>query len=301
MLSYSELGGNICQYERWIKYLYLRSNHDLKIFISYSKNEAGVYAEKLSQSLIVKGYYITNNVVNCDVFLLIITQSSMIDSELQKDYFLARVENKRIIPYIYNQERSAGRNWGFNKIRGFSFSDVDVIINKISLLLNSNDGLGIKSDKSHNILSSTPTNKLNQKRKLKNISVKLLVICVCSLFFIYPFMFHPSDHNSEEYYKSGMNFAKSGQYRESITDFNKAIELDPGHVNAYYSKGTAFESLGDYTGAIENYNKAIELDPGHVNAYYSKGTAFESLGDYTGAIENYNKAIELDPGHVNAY
>ena len=24
-----------------------------------------------------------------------------------------------------------------------------------------------------------------------------------------------------------MNFYKSGQYRESITDFNKAIEIDP--------------------------------------------------------------------------
>jgi tetratricopeptide (TPR) repeat protein len=280
--------------------MFLKCNHDLKIFISYSRDEAGVLVAKLSQSLTDKGHDITNSVTDCDVFLLIMAQSSIIDSELQNDYYLASAENKKIVPYIYDWERHAGRESGSDKIKKSGFTEIDDTTDKILSLLNSHDN-GFNSEKLHNSISRFSKNKIIQSAKLKNISITLVIVFACSFFFIYPFILQPSVNNTKEYFNSGTNFVATGQYRESITEFNKAIELDPGYVSAYYSKGTAFESLGDYTGAIENYNKAIELDPGYVSAYYSKGTAFESLGDYTGAIENYNKAIELDPGYAVSY
>jgi len=58
----------------------------------------------------------------------------------------------------------------------------------------------------------------------------------------------------------------------------------------YFDNGLSKYDLKDFYGAISDYNKAIELDPNYAKAYYNRGLSKDDLKDYNGAIADYNKA-----------
>lgn len=57
----------------------------------------------------------------------------------------------------------------------------------------------------------------------------------------------------------------------AITDFSKAIEINPRFHEAYFSRGVKKGELGDYQAAKTDYTKAIEIYPNYHEAYYNRG------------------------------
>ena len=90
-------------------------------------------------------------------------------------------------------------------------------------------------------------------------------------------------------------------YGRTTADYDKAIELDPGNVDAYYQRGDAYDEMGEYGKAIADYSKVIELDPSHALAYFNRAYAYGEMGEYDKAIADYSKAIDLNPSDVEAY
>ena len=86
-------------------------------------------------------------------------------------------------------------------------------------------------------------------------------------------------------------------YRKSIKDFDKAIEGYKGDLNSaysYYGKGTISFKLGDYKSSIKELNKAIEINPVYAAAFDLRGSAQRFSGNSKEAFKDYNKAIEID-------
>lgn len=96
-----------------------------------------------------------------------------------------------------------------------------------------------------------------------------------------------------EYNHQGVALADAGQYDEAITEYTKAIELDPSYAQAYNNRGVAYDNKGQYDLAIADYNKAIELSPNSALFYYNRGFAYSKKGQRDLAISDLNKAIEL--------
>ena len=67
---------------------------------------------------------------------------------------------------------------------------------------------------------------------------------------------------------------------------------------AYSNRGVAKRNLEDYYGAISDYSKAIELDPDYASAYSNKGFAKFNLNDIGGACKDVRKAVSL--GYVDS-
>ncbi len=44
---------------------------------------------------------------------------------------------------------------------------------------------------------------------------------------------------------------------------NKAIAIDPTDAYAYKNRGNSRTAIKDYEGALKDFDKAIELNPGH--------------------------------------
>ena len=107
--------------------------------------------------------------------------------------------------------------------------------------------------------------------------------------------------NHHVYYNIGVQKDELKDYYGAISDYTKAIELDPNYADAYSNRGSSKTDLKDYYGAIADYTKAIELNPNYAAAYYNRGYSKRELKDYYGAIAGYTKAIELNPNNAKAY
>ena len=81
---------------------------------------------------------------------------------------------------------------------------------------------------------------------------------------------------------------------KAISDYNKAIELNPRFADAYVIRGLAYaQGKGQFDKAIADYNKAIELNPRYAKAYYNRGLAYFFKKEYDNAWNDINRAQDL--------
>jgi len=99
--------------------------------------------------------------------------------------------------------------------------------------------------------------------------------------------------DAEAYFNRGLAYDDKGQYDQAISDYSKAIEINPGLAEAYINRGNAYSKKGQYDKAISDYSKAIEINPKYADAYINRGLAHNSLGNYNSACDDWLKACKL--------
>ena len=90
-----------------------------------------------------------------------------------------------------------------------------------------------------------------------------------------------------------MLHVNSGDNREALTDFNRAIELDPNFSEAYNNRGNLRLDSEDRQGALADFNRAIELNPSNATAHYNRGLLRVDFGDRQGAVADLQVAADL--------
>lgn len=87
---------------------------------------------------------------------------------------------------------------------------------------------------------------------------------------------------------------KMEQWEDSITIFEKAIEVQPNSPDCYNNMGRSYAMLNNYDKSIECMNKALELRPNH--HYYISNLAlqYRAIGNFDQAIELFKRAIEIE-------
>ena len=107
--------------------------------------------------------------------------------------------------------------------------------------------------------------------------------------------------DADSYISMGIDNVVKGQYKQALSDFNKALEINPNYAGAYYNRGLVNVILEQKEQAISDFSKAIEINPNDAEAYYNRGNVFGDMGNLDKAMSDYNKAIELSPENVTAY
>jgi tetratricopeptide (TPR) repeat protein len=107
--------------------------------------------------------------------------------------------------------------------------------------------------------------------------------------------------DAEAYYNRGVVYNRKGQYDEAISDFTKALEINARDADAYYNRGIVHNRKSQYNEAISDFSKALEINPRYADAYYNRGIAYNKKGQYDQAISDYNKALEINPRFAEAY
>ena len=108
-------------------------------------------------------------------------------------------------------------------------------------------------------------------------------------------------NTAEEYFYKAYEKNGKGDNYGAISDYTKAIEINPNYASAYNNLGNIKKEFKDYNGAISDYTKAIKINPNDELAYYNRGRNKEDLKDNYGAISDYTKAIEINPNYASAY
>ena len=102
------------------------------------------------------------------------------------------------------------------------------------------------------------------------------------------------------YYNRGIEKQDKGDYYGAISDYTKAIKINPRDAEAYHNRASAKESLNDYEGALKDYEKAVHIDPSDLS-YQGVGVTKNALGDHYGAISAYNKSIKINKRNADVY
>jgi tetratricopeptide (TPR) repeat protein len=97
--------------------------------------------------------------------------------------------------------------------------------------------------------------------------------------------------SAKKYYKTGGEFVTTGNYKDAIVQFTKAIDLQPDFANAYLARAGAYEKLGMLKEASQDYDRASTFLSTNSDVYYQSARLNFLLGDYQKAIE---KRREVD-------
>jgi len=90
---------------------------------------------------------------------------------------------------------------------------------------------------------------------------------------------------------------KKGREREIIRLANQALAIQPS-ADGYFLRAYAKVDVKDYEGAITDYNKAIAINPQSALAHTNRGVAKFLSGDHQGACLDFRKGSSL--GSKNA-
>ena len=96
------------------------------------------------------------------------------------------------------------------------------------------------------------------------------------------------------YFNRAYEKAENGDHYGAISDYTKAIEINPSE-GAYYNRGNAKSNLEDYYGAISDYTKAIEINPNDKSAFKNRGISKKRIGDMKGACSDWRQTVFLSP------
>ena len=83
--------------------------------------------------------------------------------------------------------------------------------------------------------------------------------------------------NDTVFFDNGVSKTQAEEYKAAISDYTKAIKINPEYADAYFYRGCAKQKLGDFKGAISDFTKAIKVNPNYVDAYYYRGMAKDEL------------------------
>lgn len=91
-----------------------------------------------------------------------------------------------------------------------------------------------------------------------------------------------------------------GREEEVIYYANKSIEIRESYL-AYFYRAYAKERIGNHNGAISDYSKALEIEPKCHSSLNNRGYSKAKLGNYYQAIKDLNKSLSINPEFALAY
>ncbi|MCL1593110.1 MAG: tetratricopeptide repeat protein [Actinomycetia bacterium] len=105
---------------------------------------------------------------------------------------------------------------------------------------------------------------------------------------------------AEEWFLVG-DEAEGEDLLRAVEAYERAIVLDPRHVDARINLGRLLHASGQFLAAIDHYAAAVEVDPLNAIAWFNMGIALEDEGAPSRAIDAYLRSIESDGSLADAH
>lgn len=135
------------------------------------------------------------------------------------------------------------------------------------------------------------------KYRRTRIFTRLFLVMILSVSF----GIAQTHQTAEDYVNRGKDYYDQEKFDLAVTNYTKAIEIDPQDADAYYGRGLAYYDQEKFDLAIIDFTKAIEINSQDADAFSARGLAYYEQEKFDLAIADYTKAIEIDPQDADAY
>ena len=108
----------------------------------------------------------------------------------------------------------------------------------------------------------------------------------------------PAESAGDGYAKAleeGEKLLKRGRYKQAVTEFKRAVKLNPESVPALLALGDAYLEADLPRNALKPLESASKLDPRNGRAQLLLGTAYQSLNKGPDAVKAYQSYLALEP------
>ena len=99
----------------------------------------------------------------------------------------------------------------------------------------------------------------------------------------------------------GNTYKKKGELDRAISEYKKAIELDPRYLEARMNLGIAHANKGMVDEAISELKRALTHSPNFVEAHINLGVIYGNNGKLDEAVSEFKHAIAIEPNHATAH
>ena len=143
-----------------------------------------------------------------------------------------------------------------------------------------------------------------------------------------------NNRESQNYLSRGIFYSLIDDYANSMSDLQKAIELNDKNALAYFSRancrlkmidlieqlkqssdaiiiplkndpqktqGNVIETVTDYKDVLADYSTCLKLNPNFAFAYFNEAYVMCKMHDYEAALSYLNKALDIEPDFAEAY
>lgn len=144
---------------------------------------------------------------------------------------------------------------------------------------------------------------VNEQSSMNKV-VTLLCGIVLAVHLLCGVAFSQFSDKEKEIVTSGIEFLQQGEMDKALSEFDRALKLNPKNYSAYFYRGLVKFLKYDHQGSLDDYTKAIELAPKAKNierAYSNRGNTYFFLKKFDNALMDYDKAIALNPAFVDPY
>ena len=103
------------------------------------------------------------------------------------------------------------------------------------------------------------------------------------------------------YLNRGNAYFNTENYKKSIVDYTKYLEMMPNDYNGHYNRSQAYFMLKDFEGAKKDLREAVNLNRNDTRGYSALGDIELALENYEEAIKHYTRVVEIIPDDPLGY
>lgn len=97
------------------------------------------------------------------------------------------------------------------------------------------------------------------------------------------------------YYHLGSRQLEAQDNDGALTNFDTALNLQPGHYKAWFGRGMALGNLERHEEALRSFDEALGLESNASFGWHNRAIALGKLGRPLDALNSFDRAIEFNP------
>jgi len=136
------------------------------------------------------------------------------------------------------------------------------------------------------------------KRKKGGVLIKVTTFLLPFAFFLTTQVFAGTEAYDE--YLHGLLAERKGDLTTALSDYQKAVDLDPQALEIYRDLAQLNLRTGHTEAALHAAQHVRDLAPTESSSFLFLGHVYVARGDLAMAAQEYEKALELDPQNLKA-